>query len=442
MGNIALNRPTTANHTILPYYASRAVDGNLSPSNRWLTDQIPATLMVDTQIQCLVNRWVVKHPSIINSPNNGWNNSNYANIDYKLQGSNDNIGWSDIDSVTNNSNASTDRTFAPIVYRYYRVYVSKGLRCNTGTASIVELELYQAYSCFLTNLTISAGTLTPAFNMNTLAYTATVTSDVASINVTPTAQDPQAVIKVNGAVVVSGQPKAVALGFGNTTITVNVTDGSGAQKNYVITVTRNASFLSALTVQNGATNIPLTPVFVKTTMNYTASVDVSTSSVTFTPTAETTGSTIKINDVSVSSGQQSPLFSLVDGNNTFNIVVTANNVPTTYTVVITKAANLYLSQAIVTYMGRSISTGTRTITMNQTDLIYSTTVPTGAQTITVTPYAQSSGLVIKVNNVVVPSGTASGTITLNTSGTTTVPVVVSTQDGSSSRSYTINVTIG
>jgi hypothetical protein len=217
---------------------------------------------------------------------------------------------------------------------------------------------------------------------------------------------------------------------------------NGVSQNYVITVTRIGSLLSLLTVQSGSTNIALVPPFVKTTLGYTASVNSSTSSVTFTPTAETAGSTIVINNVPVTSGQQSTPFSLVDGSNNFNIVVTANGIPTTYTVAITKAGSLLLSQAVVTYMGRSISTGTKTITMNQTDLVYSTTVPTGAQTITVTPYAQSSGVVIKVNNVVVPSGTPSGTITLNTSGTTTVPVVVSTQDGSSSRSYTINVTIG
>ncbi len=80
MGNIALNKPTTASNSILPYTPSKAVDGNLSASNRWLTDQIPATLMVDTQARYLVNRWVVKHPSIVGQLT--WNSSNYANVDY------------------------------------------------------------------------------------------------------------------------------------------------------------------------------------------------------------------------------------------------------------------------------------------------------------------------------------------------------------------------
>jgi len=211
---------------------------------------------------------------------------------------------------------------------------------------------------------------------------------------------------------------------------------------YTIIVTRQVGvMLSGLTVQSGSTIIALTPSFGKTTMGYTASVASNTPSVTFTPTAETTGSTIKINDVAVNSGQQSTAFQLNNATNNFNIVVTANGVSTTYTVAITKVGNLILNQAIVTYMGRTISTGTKTVGMNQTDLVYSTTVPTGSQTITVAPSAQSSAAIIKVNNNIVVSGSPSSSITLNTGSATTVTIVVSSQDGSSNRNYTLNITI-
>jgi hypothetical protein len=331
------------------------------------------------------------------------------------------------------------------VFRYFRVYVTRGLKNNYQMISLVEFELYQAYSSFLTNLTISAGTLTPAFNPNTLAYTATVNPDVASINVTPTAQDPQAIVKVNGAVVVSGQPKAVALSYGSNTITVNVTDGSGAQKNYILTVTRPASFLSSLTVQSGGVNVPLVPGFVKTTQAYTASVVNTISGVTFTPTAEKPNSTITINNVTVVSGQVSQSFPLVVGANVFTINVTADGVSFPYTVTITRAGSgvsLLLDHVVVNYSGRSIPSGSVNVPMNATDLIYPATVPTGAGNITISPFANDSTVVIKVNNVQVASGGTSGSITLASSGVTAVSITVTSPDGSTTRSYTLNVSKG
>jgi len=345
MGNIALNKPMTANNSILPYIPSRAVDGALAPSNRWVSDSIPAWLEVNPGALYMVNRWVVKHPSIITSPNNVWSNSNYANVDYKLQGSNDNSAWYDIDGVTNNSATSTDRTFNAVAYRYYRVYVSKGLRGNTVTTSIIEFELYQAYSSILTNLVISAGTLTPSFNMNTLAYIATVDASVASINVTPTAQDPQAVIKVNGAVVASGQPKAVALVYGSNTITVNVTDGSGAQKNYVITVSRqgSANLNTLILKDNSSAIVPLNPAFDKATLSYTAKTVVNVTTVTVTPTVEDPQATVKVSGTAVVSGQPSAAITIGAGV-TIPVEVTATTGnKQTYSIQVSKGSAAYLS---------------------------------------------------------------------------------------------------
>jgi hypothetical protein len=191
MGNIAFNKTAAAGSYVMPYTPSRAVDGKLVPSGRWLCSDIPNWLSVDLGAAYLVNRWVVKHMPVV-----GWA-TNYANSDFKLQGSNNNVNWTDLDTLVNNTSSITDRLLQVLVgYRYFRVYITKGLQVNNQTASIVEFEVYQAYSNILNSLTISAGTLSPVFNPNTLAYTATVNSDVANFNVTPTALDPQAVIKL------------------------------------------------------------------------------------------------------------------------------------------------------------------------------------------------------------------------------------------------------
>jgi len=440
MGNIALNKPMTANNSILPYIPSRAVDGALAPSNRWVSDSIPAWMEVNPGALYMVNRWVVKHPSIITSPNNVWSNSNYANVDYKLQGSNDNSAWYDIDGVTNNSATSTDRSFNTVAYRFYRVYVSKGLRGNTGTTSIIEFELYQAYSAQLTNLAISSGTLTPVFNPNTLAYTATVDANVASINVTPTAQDPQAVVKVNGVVVTSGQPKAVALVYGSNTITVNVTDGSGAQKNYVITVTRPGSArLSTLTLQSSTANVPLSPSFAPATIGYTASVAGTVSTVTVTPTVEDPAATVKVNTVPVTSGQPSRSITLATGSgNNISIEVTATNgTKQTYTIQVTRVSG---TSALLTNITLKAGKTTPLLApgFSSTHFDYTTATTASPVAITITKDDPLATLYVTCNQVEITSTTTTYNASVNT-GSNTVVIRVTSTSGDV-KNYTIIIT--
>jgi hypothetical protein len=439
MGNIALNKTATASSFVMPYTPAKAVNGTITPFSRWLCDKLPGWMEVDLGSLYLVNRVVIRHMPVA-----GWLNPNHSNCDFQLQASNDNINWNNIYSVTNNLQSIFDRTFNTILFRFFRVYVTKGLLTNTQLASIVELELYQAYSCQLTNLAINSGTLTPVFNTNTYVYTATVTTDVASINVTPTAFSPTAFVTVNGRPVISGHPSPVALNFGSNTITVNVTDG-GAVQNYAITVTRPGSNLSTLTVQSPAGNIPLIPAFVSVTQTYTASVANSVTGVTFTPTAQKSTAIITINSNTVASGQVSQSFPLAIGANTFTIQVTSDGVNFSYTVTITRAGssvNLLLDHALVNYSGRGIVSGSVNVPMNDTQTDYPVTVLTGSTAVSVSPFAKDLAAVIKVNNIIIPSGQTSGSVLLNASGSTAVPIVVSSPDGSSSLTYTLNVSKG
>jgi len=97
----------------------------------------------------------------------------------------------------------------------------------------------------LSAMTISSGTLTPAFNSATIAYTATVPNAVTSITVTPTRADANATIEVqvNGdgyTTVTSGSASdALALNVGSNTINVKVTAEDGTTiKTYTATLTR------------------------------------------------------------------------------------------------------------------------------------------------------------------------------------------------------------
>ena len=347
MGNIALNKFADASSSVYPYQPAKAVDGTLTPLNRWVGSsplppepQTPAPnwLRIDLGNTFWINRWVVKQMGAV-----GWS-PNYNLTDYKLQGSLDNANWFDIDSVTNNSANSTDRPFAPRKVRWVRVYITKGLRCNTNFASIVDLEIYEANNPpYLTGLILKSGTMNvdyiPPFSSKTFTYSANVTSTTPDVTVTPTVAS--GTIKVNGTAVTSGQPSApITLNGGNTTITIEVTSPDGQMKEtYTMTVTKPSK--SAL-LSNLVLNLRggITPPFNSNTFSYTANASNTTANTTVTPTAQDSAATIRVNGTIVPSGGTSAPITLNTGQNTITVVVTAsdNSDTKTYTVVVTKAS--------------------------------------------------------------------------------------------------------
>jgi len=82
----------------------------------------------------------------------------------------------------------------------------------------------------LSNLTVSEGVLTPAFNSETYNYTVAVDYSVSSITITATATDPAATVTGAGV-------KTLTVGANTFTITVTAADGTTTQ-DYTVTVTR------------------------------------------------------------------------------------------------------------------------------------------------------------------------------------------------------------
>lgn len=95
---------------------------------------------------------------------------------------------------------------------------------------------------YLSGLTISQGTLTPAFDRNTTTYTAEVENATDSVTVTPVKDSNWASLKVNDKTVASGSAsEAIKLAECANTITIRVTAENGSTKDYTITVTRKAA---------------------------------------------------------------------------------------------------------------------------------------------------------------------------------------------------------
>jgi len=338
-GNLALNKSVTASSYLAPFSPERAVDGQAHPVRRWVCTQMPAWLEVDLGEYYWINHMILRHMGAA-----GWS-SRYNIKGYNLEASTDNHAWTRFYSESGNTSGTNDITFAPQAARWVRISVPAnwGLDINRNAASLVEMEVYECQSNpYLSSLTISSGTLTPAFNPKTFEYTVEVGNNVSKVTITPTAAVTGVTITVNNSPVQSGHPsQEIDLPVGTTAIAIVVTNGPVQQK-YTISVTRKtaAALLSGLTLQSPAKALSLNPAFNSNTFNYTATAPNGTPSVTVTPTAQDAGATIKVNDVPVTSGSPSQAITTNPGTTSINIDVTpqGGGSATRYTVSVNRAS--------------------------------------------------------------------------------------------------------
>jgi hypothetical protein len=134
---------------------------------------------------------------------------------------------------------------------------------TTGTYTIIVTRAGST-NASLSGLTLSQGTLTPAFAGGTPSYTASVANSVDSLTVTPTVHDTNATVKVNGTLVPSGTPSGdIALSVGANTINVVVTAQDGLTAlTYTVNVSRADIYIppspSYSAGASGGTSLPVT----------------------------------------------------------------------------------------------------------------------------------------------------------------------------------------
>lgn len=98
-----------------------------------------------------------------------------------------------------------------------------------AAATMTVADAAKSDNANLKSLSLSKGTLSPAFSASKTAYIVSVANDITEIKVYATAQDSDAKVSISG---------ESALKVGKNTRTVTVTAPSGAQKTYTITITR------------------------------------------------------------------------------------------------------------------------------------------------------------------------------------------------------------
>src|SRR5690606_4395440 len=292
-------------------------------------------------------------------------------------------------------------------------------------AGAFTFEVPASSDATLASLAVSSGTLDPAFAPATTSYALDLPNTTGSITVTPTASDAGATIVLNGTPLASGTASApIALAVGNTTITLVVTaeDGTTTQS-YTILVTRAAA-APTLTAVAPATG----PVAGGTSVTLTGTDLTGATAVTFggTPAASFT----------VDSATQITAVTPAHAAGAVDVAVTTPGGSATLAGAFTFEVP---ASSDATLASLAVSTGTLDPAFAPATTSYALDLPNTTGSITVTPTASDAGATIVLNGTPLASGTASAPIALAV-GNTTITLVFTAEDGTTTQSYTILVT--
>jgi predicted GH43/DUF377 family glycosyl hydrolase len=310
--------------------------------------------------------------------------------------------------------------------------------------SMYTIRTHTDSNAQLKELALSNGCdLDPAFSETVTAYKCSVKFGVTSATVTPTADDqqsdPKPKIQVDGKDVDSGAAsEAIALTEKAVDIKVDVTSADGrTKKEYVVTavVAPADTTLDKLDIAPGS----LQPDFSSGTFDYTVDQAIGTKTMKVTPTAKTPDDVdkIEVDGKEVAPGATSGDIDLGATGKTFTVVVTSKAPATssTYTIKASVAQDATLKDLEVAKgdLDPNFDPGTKeyTLSLGEDD----------AASWTVTPTANGPGTKITVSGNECDSGKASEVVPLPAGQETDVPIVVLAQDGSTTETYAIKVTV-
>ncbi|MEK9140468.1 MAG: cadherin-like beta sandwich domain-containing protein, partial [Nitrospirota bacterium] len=221
---------------------------------------------------------------------------------------------------------------------------------NSKTYTITVNRAAPSSDNNLSALSVTPGSLDPAFTANTLPYTVNVATTVTSVDVSATKADADAVMSGDvtaGTGIATGQATIQLDGPGTSkVISITITAPSGVFKTYTITVNRAASSddtLSALTVTANAVVQPLVPDFNASILPYAVNVATTVDQVIVAATKSDLNAVMLIGSVTVpagtASGQETFPLGGPGTQTVVSISVTAQSggIPKTYTITVNRA---------------------------------------------------------------------------------------------------------
>ncbi len=290
-----------------------------------------------------------------------------------------------------------------------------------------------ANNAVVTTLQVGNSILSPTFSSSKNTYTANMTKGATGVTVYMTTENPEATITVNGNPVTPGvRTSTIPMNVGANTLNIVVSAPDGVTtKTYTVTVNRppsnNASFtsiaLSPTTALAGTTG--------PATLNFTATVPYSVSSIQVVPTAADAGATIAVNGVAVTSGAASQAITLPVGQTIITTVITSQDGSVTKNAIITVTRGL---SAIASLSNLTADVTTLSPAFVSTTLNYAATVPYTTASVTLTPTTTDAGATVTVNG-----NPAANPVSLNV-GLNKILTVVTAPNGTTKQTYTTNIT--
>jgi len=189
--------------------------------------------------------------------------------------------------------------------------------------------------------------------------------------------------------------------------------------------------LATLTVSAGQ----LAPAFTAATTAYTVTVEYSVASVTVSATAADAGARVNVNG----GGTGSAAVPLAVGNTSVTVQVTAADNATTrnYTITLTREPAALSNNADLASL--VLSSGNLDPAFDAAVADYAATVGFATASVTLTPVTADPGATVTVDGAAVVSGESSAPIAL-AEGLNSFQVVVTAEDGQTTRSYSVAVT--
>ena len=273
------------------------------------------------------------------------------------------------------------------------------------------------------------------FNAATNTYTYPVGYDVSTATIKVSQSDTSQTITINDAAILQ---KDISLAAGANTITVKVTASGASDNTYTITLNKASdtrsvdSTLSAINM----TGIVLIPSFDKNRTEYSAEVDNSIASTTVQPVSSSATSTIKINGTTAATAD----VNLAVGINTITINVAAENTDysSTYTVTVYRANGTQSNNSALFSIAISPTEAQFGTVFNPNILGYTSNVLNNIDRVSVSPQRAEITQIVKVNGVKIDYSSADISVPVDlTIGINNVNIVVTAEDGISTRTYTL-----
>ena len=186
----------------------------------------------------------------------------------------------------------------------YYIYVTRSIDGNT----------------YLSDLYVDNQTLNPVFDEDTLYYELSVSSSTDKVVVNAFAQNEKATVSINGK---NGNKNTINLSYGENKIYVNVLTNNGAERTYVVKVTRllnEDNYLLTLTSDKGTWD----KTFDKDTKDYTITVPAKTKSITLSGTVSVGSTVTGLGNVDIKEGENTHLVSVTNDSglvNNYNITI-------------------------------------------------------------------------------------------------------------------------